>query len=342
MAQPYRDDTPYRDAGPQSVERVGAALGPHTVKIRHIEALASRANRKYSSSTVYLPVTVPSQELLASIVVVPGWACSENTVAAWGPFFASHGYLTMTIGTHSPFHDWPADRASALLDAVEALKEESARSDSALAGRLDLARFAVAGWSMGGGGCQLAALADPSLKCAIAFSPHPGLGIVLPCCAPPPAELTDTVPSLFIAGQCDVVACPCLVRRMFRKVRAPKLLLEIRGGDHAVANGPAGGNLLRVAWGCGACAPVVLVCGACCGTYSPCGAFDRSTGHAQDTARNGAIGGTALKWLSIFLRGEQEASSLGAEGAAEFVQRELERPTVASGWECEGLDMSRI
>ena len=89
MAQPYRDDTPYRDAGPQSVERVGAALGPHTVKIRHIEALASRANRKYSSSTVYLPVTVPSQELLASIVVVPGWACSENTVAAWGPFFAS-------------------------------------------------------------------------------------------------------------------------------------------------------------------------------------------------------------------------------------------------------------
>ena len=41
-----------------------------------------------------------------------------------------------------------------------------------LAGRLDVSRFAVAGWSMGGGGCLLAALADPSLKCVIAFAPQ--------------------------------------------------------------------------------------------------------------------------------------------------------------------------
>ena len=140
---------------------------------------------------------VPAQQLLASIVVVPGWACGENSIAAWGSFFASHGFLAMTIGTPSPFHDWPRHRASALLDAVEALKEEHARSDSPLAGRLDVTRFAVAGWSMGGGGCQLAALTDPSLKCVIAFAPHPGL----PCCAPLPTELTDTVPSLFISGQ---------------------------------------------------------------------------------------------------------------------------------------------
>ena len=53
-----------------------------------------------------------------------------------------------------------------------------------------------------------------------------------------PAELTDTVPSLFIAGQWDPTALPCLVRRMFRAVRAPKLLLQVRRGDHAVANGP--------------------------------------------------------------------------------------------------------
>ena len=82
------------------------------------------------------------------------------------------GYLAMTIGTHSPFHDMPTARASALLDAVEALKEEHARSDSPLAGRLDVSRFAVAGWSMGGGGCLLAALADPSLKCVLAFAPQ--------------------------------------------------------------------------------------------------------------------------------------------------------------------------
>ena len=83
------DATPYSDADPRTVERAGAALGPHTVQILAVEALSLRANRKYSSSTVYFPATVPPQQLLASIVIVPGWACSENTIAAWGSFFAS-------------------------------------------------------------------------------------------------------------------------------------------------------------------------------------------------------------------------------------------------------------
>ena len=166
------DPTPYSSADPLAVERAGAALGPHSVQILAVEALSLRANRKYSSSPVHCPATVPPLQLLASIVIVPGWACSENTIAAWGSFFASHGYLAMTIGTHSPFHDMPTARASALLDAVEALKEEHARSGSPVAGRLDVSRFAVAGWSMGGGGCLLAALADPSLKCVLAFAPQ--------------------------------------------------------------------------------------------------------------------------------------------------------------------------
>ena len=81
--------TPYSDADPHTYERAGAALGPHTVQILAVEALSLRANRKYSSSTVYFPATVPPQQLLASIVIVPGWACSENSIAAWGSFFAS-------------------------------------------------------------------------------------------------------------------------------------------------------------------------------------------------------------------------------------------------------------
>ena len=76
-------------AYPHAVERAGADLGPHRVQILAVEALSLRANRKYSSSTVHFPATVPPQELLACIVIVPGWACSENTIAAWGSFFAS-------------------------------------------------------------------------------------------------------------------------------------------------------------------------------------------------------------------------------------------------------------
>ena len=83
------DPTPYSSADPLAVERAGAALGPHRVQILAVEALSLRANRKYSSSTVHCPATVPPLQLLASIVIVPGWACSENTIAAWGSFFAS-------------------------------------------------------------------------------------------------------------------------------------------------------------------------------------------------------------------------------------------------------------
>jgi len=88
-------------------------------------------------------------------------------------------------------------------------------------------------------------------------------------------------------------------------------------------------NIHEVAWGFGACALCVIAPGICCGSYSPCGAFDRPTGCARDEARNGAIGATALKWLSMFLRGEEQG-----EGP--------ERPIIASGWECVGLDMSRV
>jgi hypothetical protein len=142
------------------------------------------------------------------------------------------------------------------------------------------------------------------------------------------AEVASTVPSLFIAGQCDPTALPCLVRRMFRAVRAPKLLLEVRRGDHAIANGPAGSNICQVAWGFGALSLCVIVPGICCGSHSPCGAFDRPTGSPRDEARNGAIGGTALKWLSIYLRGEE-----GDEPV---------RPSIASDWKCVGMEtMSR-
>ena len=145
----------------------------------------------------------------------------------------------------------------------------------------------------------------------------------------------------------DFVSCPCLVRRMFRAVRAPKLLLEVRRGDHAVANGPAGGNLLQVSWGCGVCAPFTLAFGACCGNYSPCGAFDGATGRARDEARHGAIGGTALKWLSVFLRGEYSGDLEASIGASERVVEATaqllgERPLIASGWQYEGLGMSRV
>jgi hypothetical protein len=72
----------------------------------------------------------------------------------WGPFLASHGIVTMTIGTNSG-SDPPDTRKDALLDALETIKSEQTRMGSPLMGKLALDALATMGWSMGGGGTLL-------------------------------------------------------------------------------------------------------------------------------------------------------------------------------------------
>ena len=94
----------------------------------------------------------------------------ESTLQNWGPFLAAHGIVTMTIGTNY-LTDSPTQRKAALLDAIVTLKEEQTRVGSPLFNALDIDRFAVGGFSMGGGGAQLAAASDPSIKAVIALYP---------------------------------------------------------------------------------------------------------------------------------------------------------------------------
>ena len=69
----------------------------------------------------------------------------------------------MTIGTNSIF-DQPEDRKDALLDALVTIKDENTRVSSPLYNSIDTNRFALGGWSMGGGGAQLAAVEDTLLQ----------------------------------------------------------------------------------------------------------------------------------------------------------------------------------
>ena len=123
-------------------------------------------------------------ELLPSIVIVGGWGCGEQAMAAWAPFYASHGIVAMVIGTPAPWTDSPAARCKALLDASSALQSEHEREGSALLGRLDVSRRAVQGYSLGGGGAQLAALTRP-LQHGYAASAivRSGPAAVWPACA---------------------------------------------------------------------------------------------------------------------------------------------------------------
>ena len=200
----------------------------------------------YYGCTIYYPNSIGEKH--ASIIIVPGYLSYETSISEWGPFFASHGIVTMTVGTNSIF-DYPATRASALLDGVLSLKEENTRVNSPLNGKLNTNKVALGGWSMGGGGAQIAATLDPSLKAIIALCPWLD-----------PLFLTDSqldhnIPVLILSGQLDLIAAPAFHANEHYELTpesTPKLLFEISGAGHNVANGPSGGDgevgIMALSW----------------------------------------------------------------------------------------------
>jgi len=212
------------------------ADGPYDVDWIY-ESDGLRNGPYYLGATLYYPINAP--EPLASIVIVPGWGMPESTMQDWGPFFASWGIIAMTIGTNNPSTDWPEDRAEALLDAIETIKQENDRIDSPVNGRIDLNSFAVSGWSMGGGGAQLAAVMEHTLKAVIALCPWLDNWVL------EPDDLNHSVPTLIFSGQYDVNAPPYLhanIHYNYTPSTTDKLLFEVEYGDHYVANGPYGGS----------------------------------------------------------------------------------------------------
>jgi dienelactone hydrolase len=200
----------------------------------------------YSGSTIYYPTGNTS--ILASIVLVPGFISLESSIMEWGPFLASHGIVTMTIGTNSLF-DQPAARSAALLDAIVSLKQENTRVNSPLNGELNTSNIAVGGWSMGGGGAQLAATSDGSIKAVMALCPWLNTGELSN------EYLNHEVPTLIFSGEFDGVAPPAShadLHYEYMPENTPKLLYEIASAVHSVANSPSGGNgevgLVGLSW----------------------------------------------------------------------------------------------
>ncbi len=180
----------------------------------------------YGTQTLHVPVD--AEPPFASVVIVPGFVSPESSIRAWGPFLASHGIVTLTIGTNNG-GDSPDVRARALLDGIETLKAENTRAGGPVEGEMDLERFGVMGWSMGGGGTLIAANESPVLRAAVslaAWSP----GVTFP---------ENSVPTLMLAGSADPLAGG-QSQGFFESMSetTPKMLFEVAGGAHDIGNDP--------------------------------------------------------------------------------------------------------
>jgi dienelactone hydrolase len=195
-----------------------------------------RDGPNYNGATLYYPLNFDGY--LSSLILVPGFVSPESTVSEWGPYLASHGFIVMTIGTNT-LTALPQDRANALLDAVVTLQEENDRENSPVFQQIDIAKIAVGGHSMGGGGAQIAAVMDNSLKSVISLTPWIEQWLVSY------DYLNHSVPLLIISGQSDTTApvqSHANIHYDYTPNSTPKAIYEIENGNHSVGNYPTTAN----------------------------------------------------------------------------------------------------
>jgi hypothetical protein len=205
--------------------------GPYQVATL-TEANGIRNGSEYKESTIYYPINATAP--FASIAIVPGFNSGPETLVEWGPFYASHGIVAIIIGTNSRF-SLPDARATALIDALETLRQENSRVGSPLKDKLDTNKFGVSGWSMGGGGAQRAAVSDNRIKGVIALCPWLASN----------SSLNHSSPVLIFSGQNDRTAQPAQHADLQYNATpntTNKLLFEVANGGHDAANSPNRSN----------------------------------------------------------------------------------------------------
>ena len=185
-------------------------------------------------------------------MIVPGAFSSEQTLHQWGQYYASHGFIAMTIGINDYFNDDMSDLAYSLLDAIEVLKQENFREDSPILNKVDIYNFATSGWSIGGGSAQYAATVDSSLKAVIALNPGLAIQDYENCTNPNyeyyclvPEHLNHSVPVLIISSQGDIenpTDLDAAVHYEYTPDSTTKMLFEIEGGNHDTGLNPDSGS----------------------------------------------------------------------------------------------------
>lgn len=120
-------------------------------------------------ATVYYPTTAePPYSLL---VFTPPYTGTQSWYRDWGPFFASHGIVMVTMDSRTTL-DSVDSRASQQKEVLDAMKGENTRYGSPLRGNLDTSRFGATGWSMGGGATWINSAEYAGLKTAMSFAGH--------------------------------------------------------------------------------------------------------------------------------------------------------------------------
>ena len=195
----------------------GSEDGPYQY-LTITESDGLRNGPDYRDGVLYYPLD--GNPPYKSIVLTPGFGGGSSTMSSWGIFFASHGFIAMTIGPNDEINDSHYQRGEGLIDGIQTIIEENNRLNSPLYGLIDESSFTVSGYSMGGGASHDAVLIAQEneldyVKAVISFNPT----VLFEDCDLCPAEsyegevfciclvpelIAHNVPSLIFAGEVEV------------------------------------------------------------------------------------------------------------------------------------------
>tara|TARA_Y100001980_G_C14548844_1_gene330338 strand:+ start:1645 stop:2781 length:1137 start_codon:yes stop_codon:yes gene_type:complete len=203
----------------------------------------------YFGATVFHPID--GEPPYSSIVIVPGAFSSELILHDWGSYFASYGFIAMTIGINDYYNDDMSDLAFSLLGAIDVLIQENNRLESPILNKVNIDNFATSGWSIGGGAAQYAATLDSSLKAVIALNPGLAIQDYENCTDPTyeyyclhPEHLNHSSPVLIISSEGDIenpTETDAVIHYEYTPESTFKMLFELENGSHGTGLDPSAG-----------------------------------------------------------------------------------------------------
>ena len=182
------------------------------------ESQGLRNGPDYRDGVVYYPIGAEAP--YKSIVFTPGFGGNSSSMSSWAIFFASHGFISMTVGPNDEINDSHYQRGQGLLDGILTIIEENTRTNSPIFGLVDENSFSLSGYSMGGGASHDAALIAQEngidyIDSILSFNPT----VLFEDCDLCPADtyegevyciclvpelVNHSVPSLIFAGEVEV------------------------------------------------------------------------------------------------------------------------------------------
>lgn len=189
-------------------------------------------------ATVYYPNT--AKPPFSGLVFTPPYTGTQSMFRAWGPFFASHGIVLVTMDTATTL-DSVDQRASQQKRVLDALKNENTRSASPLRGKLNTARLGAVGWSMGGGATWINSAEYSGLKTAMSLAGHNLTAVDIDS-----KGYNTKVPTLLFNGALDLTYLGGLGQSIgvYNNIPRgiPKVIYEVASAGHFSWGSPTAAN----------------------------------------------------------------------------------------------------